>query len=952
MKPLHLTLCAFGPYAGRTDLDLTAFGGSGLFLISGDTGAGKTALFDAITFALYGETTGVYRGTGMLRSDFADLRDETFVELTFTHRGRTYKVNRAPEQLRARRRTKQADATTLAPARATLEREPDAPVSGAKAVTAAVTALLGIDARQFAQISMIAQNDFARLLNASSADRAAILRQVFDTGAYQRLAEAARSRAQAAARAADTANDRVVQELGRLDPSPEPSDAQAGEETGEAGPAHTLRELQRSGDAYKAVSAPAAIAALLEQEGAEEARLSREADSLDAAVTAASAAAQSARARAELQQRADKARNAAAALDAAAPARREAWDKTEARRPELADLAAELRRLDELGPRYDRLEAARTAEQAAQRQQEQARQQADHAGRALRDWQKQRADTEQALAACGDPAAEVARQEAIEQTAQDLQQQCARLQQAHRALAQARAGLAPLQAAYRAAQAKLDAATALQADRQRQLNAARAGLLARDLAEGQPCPVCGATHHPAPATLAPGHVTEADCEAAAAAQTAAQAAARAASERAGQALARCEAMQEQFTRDCAAFLARRRKAYTGADPAALDPDALGAVLDAQAKALADGLAGVRRTLADARARQQRRETLESERRALDARGPALTEAKEQADAAAREAERAFAVAQTRLSEGQKDLPYPDAKALRDRRAAVAAEQQTLTGALEAAAAARRAFEAECQQARGEAEALAKELAAAPAATPVDEAEAALAGATARRDAAREALKAVQMRLSTNRRAADALDKALAEAGRARRRSAVLDNLNRTINGNLAGRPKLPFEQYVQAFHFDGVVAAANLRFQRMTGGQYRLLRRDNERAGISGKTALELDVFDAYTGKTRPVGSLSGGESFLAALSLALGISDTIQQSAGGVEVDTLFVDEGFGTLDAEALEKAVDTLTALAGADKLVGIISHVESLQDRIPRKILVHKTRRGSEARAVVE
>ena len=831
MKPLTLTLNAFGPYAGRTELEFARFGGSGLFLIGGDTGAGKTALFDAITFALYGETTGENRKTTMLRSDFADPAAETFVELTFTHRGRTYLVRRWPEQQRA---AKRGSGLVKSPPRAELIREPEEPVTGAVAVTAAVVKLLGIDARQFAQVSMLAQNDFTRLLNAPSADRAAILRQIFDTADHQRLGQAAVQHAREADEACRRLDDALLLQIGSL--------LGAG---ADADTALQLQKLQDARDPFGAAAAAELADRLLEQDEAARIRLEERIAALD-----------------------DKIARGDAGL--------KIMEERTARRRQLAELEAEEKRTAQVQHQTEAFQAELQKRSDALKQ--------------------TIAETESARTALGSTDAGQVRLEHQMERAESLAATCAALLRNADAADAARTEASARQGAYAAAQGELDTAEAEYAAMQRQLNANRAGLLAQQLQPGQPCPVCGATDHPAPAQLPGDHVTEQELEQREKALSARRRATAATSRAAGDAAARAGELWAALQRDADSFFASRGGRYTGCPAAELDPAGLRAALEEQRASLTEGLAGLREQYAACKRQADQAKALADQ---LDNLNNQLAGLEKQAFAAVRKAANAkagHAAAAARVEQMRESMPAQEAPDT----------LQKLQAALERLRADR-------------------------------------AAATTARDAAVH-------RLHTNRTARENLETTLRQSAAARDKYAMWDNLSKTINGNLAGKIKLPFEQYVQAFYFDGVVEAANLRFTRMTDGQYRLQRRKSE--ALAGKTALDLDVFDAYTGKTRPVGSLSGGESFMAALCLALGISDTIQHNAGGVTIETLFIDEGFGSLDADSLEKAVDTLAGLAGGDKLIGVISHVEALQSRLTRQVRVTKTRAGSKAEIVLE
>jgi exonuclease SbcC len=209
----------------------------------------------------------------------------------------------------------------------------------------------------------------------------------------------------------------------------------------------------------------------------------------------------------------------------------------------------------------------------------------------------------------------------------------------------------------------------------------------------------------------------------------------------------------------------------------------------------------------------------------------------------------------------------------------------------------------------------------------------------------EGVQAVAIRLSANRETAADLEKMLRQRRASHEEYTLVNGLSRTANGELAGKEKLAFEQYVQASYFNRILQEANKRLAPMSGGRFQLLRREVAQS-LAAQSGLDLDVLDHYTGKVRDVRTLSGGESFKASLSLALGLSDVVQSFAGGLQVDALFVDEGFGALDADSLEQAIRTLAQLTAGNRLVGIISHVAELGERIDKQLLVKKTNRGSE------
>ena len=905
MRPLHLTLSAFGAYAGRTELDFRQLGERGLYLITGDTGAGKTTLFDAITFALFGTPSGEGRESSMLRSKFAAPETPTEVQLIFSSAGKTYIIRRSPEY---ERRKSRGAGTTKETARAELVLPDGRVMTRRSDVDAAIRAILGVDRTQFCQIAMIAQGEFRKLLLADTKDRREIFRDIFKTNLYTRFQERVKADFLALNREREEARQSFNQYAAGIRLPDE-------------------RELPPEDELSSF------LAELLAKDRAADdelkAALKKTEWEIDALTAAAAKAEEDGKNRRALIE-AEKSRTAAAEetekLRRALEAEKKRQPELDALDKTLAELETELKKHAELCvKRTETAAAKKSADDAAERL---------SAMEALRRELRERISRERgeyhALVSAAERLA-ILRQEkaALVQYLEDIES----YEYALQSLSERKAAADNALAVYLKARRDVEELSAAARELRRRFNDEQAGVLASSLRDGEPCPVCGALDHPRPAQRAPDAPDEKAVKEAEKRARAAQERVNVASEASGSARTAYDTAERE--------IAKQKEKLFGAGEA-VD---LAAEKAAAARRCSEKDREIAREEQNAARCEALAEQIPSEEKQLSAMEEPLAAAQKE-NAAAQSALSALRAAVDELRAG---IKYENAADAERKKISVLTQQAEIREARESAEKAFRAAEQRLSAEKGRVEQLNKLLAGAPSADPAGLAEA-KERLTSKKNEILQKRLVLNSRITANESAKNGIDEKTAELEERNARWTWMKPLTDTANGTLSGKERISLETYVQMTYFDRILARANAHLMRMSGGKYDLKRCESA-AKLNTQSGLELNVIDHYNGSERSVKTLSGGETFLASLSLALGLSEEIQSSAGGVQMDTLFVDEGFGSLDEETLRQAMRALRELSEGDRLIGIISHVSELRREIDRQIVVTRSPDGA-SRAKIE
>ncbi len=967
MRPLKLQMTAFGPFSGTEEIDFDRLGENPLFLINGPTGSGKTTILDAICFALYGKTTGDEREGGQMRCDLAAAELLTEVTLEFELHRRRYRIRRVPEQLRPKSRgegfTEQKPEAQFYQLQADGSEQLLVPSKVTEA-SREIENLTGLSVEQFRQVMVLPQGKFRQLLMAESAEREKIFGQLFQTGIYKRLEESLKSQS------AEIRREREKQlqlQQGILEAVELESAADLARERDEVAPEAKQAEQikrekeQQAATAAKALQQAQSLAEQFTRLGATEAALAKlqlQKEQVD-------------RDRQQVQQ-AERAVQLQPLLNEFERSTRElqqAQQEAASRRQEKELCSQLLKDAEQALTGKEKLQLAR--DQAKQQRNELASFRSRAEQLAAARLQHQQVSHAAAISALLLDYKLLAEQQLQAAELERLERECLHQQDL---LQREESTGTDLRKAYE--QAAQQAKHTELAWHQGQ-----ASILAAELQPGTPCPVCGSNEHPAPAVSEQPLPTEQQLEQARVAAQRANEQLNLARERYAGEKQKLHGLQQQVER-------ARSQAASEGQPSAVALDSAFGRLQERAQQLqvtlprmeqiqSEGLAGLRATAeqdtsvavaaqAQLDAAEQElpeefrqpgsldRATLQVEQQIADleqkiealvanhqaalgkteAAAAALNAADRQLDKSSKTLETSRSAWQVALgtslflSEQQYRaalLPESALSSLKQRVADYDLSWQQLSGALQ---------HQQTTLAGKEPPAL-------------DDFERRLQITEEERNQAVQRWQQLDKRLSHLAATQQKLDNVAAQQAEFDRQYAIVGTLSDVANGQTGN--KISLQRFVLSVLLDDVLIAASQRLSLMSKGRYQLLRKE-DRAKGNKASGLELEVEDAYTGKLRPVATLSGGESFMAALSLALGLSDVVQAYAGGIRLDTLFIDEGFGSLDSESLDLAVRTLVDLQSAGRMVGVISHVAELKEQLPLRIDLLTDRQGSRARLV--
>ncbi|MBQ7761496.1 MAG: SMC family ATPase [Clostridia bacterium] len=911
MRPLEIKMSAFGPYAKEQILDLDALGNNGLYLITGDTGAGKTTIFDAIVYALYGEASGNNRASSMLRSKYADLETPTYVELTFVNREKTYTVKRNPEYERP---AKKGGGTTKEKPSATLYLPDGSIISVQKQVDEKIIEIIGINRNQFLQIAMIAQGDFLKLLLASTDERRAIFRKIFKTEPYEALQKELSQMTSELESGCKGARQSIEQYISGISCDLDSK-------------LYPLSVLAKNKEMLTD-DVLALLKKIIAQDKEKESELKAKKNEVAKRFARAN----------ELYGKILEKEKARASL--------EQFKK---------DLPIEENKLCELEKIYKLARVDKDTIPDLNVKAEQLRNelkkhesrvaikgQIDTFNLEIEKNSKRQSELEIEIK-CAKDSYNKAKDESksLEGALAEKQQLLARKRDEERSLEKINALLKDKeeienlkktleykQAEYEVLKVLEDEAVETYLKMNRAFLDAQAGLLAKELKSGQECPVCGSISHPKLANLSTNPPSETEINNQRELWQISQ-------EKTKQKSEECSGIKAKLE-EKNATLEKEMKAFDKSlDLSKTSTAEQISKIDLEIK-LVDGKINRKEEL------EKNIPTLEKQITFLENEAKELLVKLETGKSSKRDGE-------NKLVEIEKELTSKDQNEVSQLLKDISQKIIEIDSDYKAKEDSYNKRREATVQLKGKIEQLESLLNGDDEGVNLDDSRETIEGLKEEEGVLDKQEKEVNARLISNTQTLENIEKVAQSIEKKEKELMMVKSLSDTAKGDLTGKEKLALETYIQMNYFDRIIIRANRRLLAMTDGLYELKRRvDNSKARQVG---LELDIIDHSNGSERSVKTLSGGESFKASLCLALGLSDEVQSSAGGIKLDTMFVDEGFGSLDEESLNQAIKALINLSDGNRLVGIISHVSELKARIDKQIIVKKSKHGGSAATII-